>query len=109
MIGALLGMILLLLLFVFLFYPAILHLDAILETRDFEHRIAEYRNLLAQQIIIEYQYLCEINEIRKKLGMEPIPQHAVIEQFKGFGGWTGFRLKIEQTIKMAIQRLTWIK
>ena len=100
---------LLLVLFVFFMYPALVFIDTMLETRDFEHRIGEWRELLAQQIIVEWQMLCTINEVRKKLGMEPLPQHAIIEQFKGFGGWTGFRLKVQQSVKMAIQKFTWFK
>ena len=89
------------------FYPGLLFLDTIIKSRDFEHRIAEWRQLVSQQVIIEWQMLCEINEVRKKYGMEPLPNQAIIEQFKGFGGWTGIRIKIAQSAKMAIQKLTW--
>ena len=96
------------LLIVFFFYPAITFIDTALETRDFDHQIAEWRKLVSQQVIVEWQMLCQINEVRKKLGMEPIPQHAIIEQFKGFGGWTKFRMRVQESVQMAIRKLTWM-
>ena len=102
------GLLLLVILAVYFFYPSLLFVDTTLETQDFKNRIREWRTLVAQQTIVEWQMLCQINETRKKFGMEPLPQHAVIEQFKGFGGWTGLRIKVQQSVKMAIQRLTWI-
>ena len=103
-----LGLIIIVILSIYFFYPSLLFLDTTLETHDFEHRLTEWRKLVAQQVIVEWQMLCQINETRKKFGMEPIPQAAVIEEFKGFGGWTGLRIKVEQSVKMAIRKLTWM-
>ena len=106
--NVILGLFLAAIVTIFVLYPAILFVDTMLETHDFQHRLEEWRELVAQQIIVEWQMLCQINEVRRKFGMAPLPQHAIIEQFKGFGGWTGLRIKIEQSVRLAIQKLTWI-
>jgi hypothetical protein len=108
MTGFFVGLIILLLLFLYIFYPALLYLDSILGARNFDRQNREWRMIVAQKIIIEYQMICTINEVRKKLGMEPIPQHAVIDEFRGFGGWTGIRLKVQQSIRMAMDKMGWL-
>ena len=107
MIAFIAGILTLCMLTFYFFYPAILFMDMALQEHSLKHRIDEWRELVAQQIVVEYQMLCQINEIRKKFGMEPLPQHAIVEQFKGFGGWTGLRLKVEQSARLAIRKLAW--
>jgi hypothetical protein len=105
----LVGILLTALLVAMIFYPIVQVIDAVLFTHNLEHRLQEYRVLAAKLALNEYIMIRTINEERKQLGMPPIPERAVIEQFDGIGAWTVLRTKCAALVDDALRAVAGIK
>lgn len=107
--NVLIGILLTVLLVVVVLYPIVQIVDHLLFSHNLEHRVQEYRMLAAKLALNEYMMIHIINEERKQLGMPPIPERAVVEQFDGIGPWTVLKTKCAAIINDALKNVTGIR
>ena len=94
---------------IFVFYPVLQFIDHILFSHNMEDRVAEYRMFAAKLALTEYLMIRVINEERAQLGMSPIPEQAVIDQFKGMGPWTSIKVRANALLADALRNIKAIK
>ena len=91
------------------FNPIMRIFDRALARGKMEDRVADYKRLAIQKILDEYLMIETINQERKRLGLDPFPHRAVIEQFKGIGPWTLLKTKCASIVNDALKNVTGIR
>lgn len=93
------------LLVVFVFYPIVQWLDHILFSHNMENRVTEYKLFAAKLALTEYLMIQIVNAERAQLSLAPIPEQAVIDQFKGIGPWTSLKLRCQAIVNDALRTI----
>lgn len=101
--------VLILTLIIYIIYPPLVYVGHLLFGHRMEHRVREYKLFAARLALVEYQMIQTINGLRKRQGLTPIPHEPVLGQFKGVGSWAGLKIKCEETVRYALNRLARVK
>lgn len=91
---------------VLFFYPVARLIDVLLFGDLKAEREREWRFLLANLCLTEYQMLEEINETRQQMGMDKIPFKPVAVHFNN-RWWNSLTMKVRNIVRGGVNEIFW--
>ncbi len=87
-------------------YPLLRILDCFLFGFRKEDREREYKMLAAEILMTYEKMLIEIQETRRQMGMDPLPQQSIAAKFNS-RFWNSLLLKVRTSVKNSLDEMFW--
>ena len=87
-------------------YPILRILDCFIFGFRKEDREREYKILASEIVLTHEQMLTEIQETRRQMGMDPLPNQSIAAKFNS-RYWNSLVLKIRTSVKNALDEMFW--